>query len=36
VLVPKDEARTAICIDGALVADHTADGWRCLTIAIAP
>ncbi|MFM0081978.1 glycoside hydrolase family 31 protein [Paraburkholderia sediminicola] len=35
LLVPKDEARAAVCVDGALVADHTADGWRCLTIAIA-
>lgn len=35
LLVPTDEARAAVCIDGALVADHTADGWRCLTIAIA-
>ncbi|SOE55286.1 Alpha-glucosidase, glycosyl hydrolase family GH31 [Burkholderia sp. OK233] len=35
LLVPKDEARAVICIDGALVADHTADGWRCLTISIA-
>ncbi|MFM0130426.1 glycoside hydrolase family 31 protein [Paraburkholderia sediminicola] len=34
LLVPKDEARAAVCIDGTLVADHTADGWRCLTIAI--
>ncbi|MFM0234045.1 glycoside hydrolase family 31 protein [Paraburkholderia sediminicola] len=35
LLVPKDEARAAVCVDGTLVADHTADGWRCLTIAIA-
>jgi alpha-glucosidase len=35
LLVPKDDTRAAVCIDGALVADHTADGWRCLTIAIA-
>jgi alpha-glucosidase len=35
VFVPKDEVRPVTCIDGALLADQTADGWRCLTIAIA-
>ena len=28
--------RAVVCLDGALVAEHTADGWRCLSIAIAP
>ncbi|PRY07679.1 glycoside hydrolase family 31 protein [Paraburkholderia sp. BL25I1N1] len=35
IFVPKDEARAVECIGGALVADHTADGWRCLTISMA-
>lgn len=35
LLVPMGEVRSAVCVDGALVADHTADGWRCLTISIA-
>lgn len=35
LFVPASEVRTPVCIDGTLVADHTVDGWRCLTIAIA-
>ncbi|MFM0243516.1 glycoside hydrolase family 31 protein [Paraburkholderia sediminicola] len=35
LFVPASEVRAAVCIDGTLVADHTADGWRCLTISIA-
>ncbi|RKF35783.1 glycoside hydrolase family 31 protein [Paraburkholderia fungorum] len=35
LFVPASEVRTPVCIDGTLVADHTVDGWRCLTISIA-
>ncbi|MFM0666226.1 glycoside hydrolase family 31 protein [Paraburkholderia sediminicola] len=35
ILVPMDEARAVECTGGALAADHTADGWRCLTISMA-
>ena len=32
ILVPADEVRQAVCDGRALLADHTAEGWRCLTI----
>jgi alpha-glucosidase len=35
LFVPANEVRTAVCVDGTLVADHTVDGWRSLTISIA-
>ncbi|RDJ98950.1 TIM-barrel domain-containing protein [Paraburkholderia lacunae] len=34
ILVPADEVRQAVCDGRALLADHTADGWRCLTISM--
>ena len=34
VFVPMHEVRTVVCVDGTLAADHTADGWRCLTISL--
>ena len=35
IFVPMDETRALECVGGALAADHTADGWRCLTISTA-
>jgi alpha-glucosidase len=34
VFVPMHETRAVICTNGTLAADHTADGWRCLTISL--
>jgi len=34
VFVPMHETRAIVCANGTLSADHTADGWRCLTIAL--
>ncbi|OAJ62015.1 alpha-glucosidase [Paraburkholderia ginsengiterrae] len=34
ILVPMDDARTAVCVGGRLVAEHSADGWRRLTISL--
>ena len=35
VFVPMHEARKVECVNGTLAADQCADGWRCLTIALA-
>ncbi|MGF6675850.1 alpha-glucosidase (family GH31 glycosyl hydrolase) [Paraburkholderia sp. WSM4174] len=34
VFVPMRETRAVVCANGTLVTDHTADGWRCLTISV--
>jgi alpha-glucosidase len=34
VFVPMYETRAVVCTNGTLAADHPADGWRCLTIAL--
>jgi alpha-glucosidase len=34
VFVPMHETRAVVCTNGTLAADHSADGWRCLTIAL--
>ncbi|NVH73770.1 glycoside hydrolase family 31 protein [Paraburkholderia sp. JPY432] len=34
VFVPMHETRAIACTNGTLDADHTANGWRCLTISL--
>ncbi|MGF6368920.1 alpha-glucosidase [Paraburkholderia sp. RAU6.4a] len=34
VFVPMRETRAVVCANGTLVTDHTAHGWRCLTISV--
>jgi len=36
VFVPMHETRPVTCERGVLLNDESADGWRCLTISIAP
>ncbi|CAB3654562.1 glycoside hydrolase family 31 protein [Paraburkholderia rhynchosiae] len=36
LFVPMHETRAVTCERGALLNDHCADGWRCLTISTAP